>query len=596
MSGRLYFVGQGGPSWRDPRNWAREEGGNPLLRLHARGQDRLILDHVDGHTLLDLRGMPNAGWELRGYTGKLRLPGGLRLSLANPSRWERLRELVRGRVVRPVVVGSFGPAVEAAGGWRRVVREGLAILTPTRSGLAVVPQFLGGAGPNYALVGSKGAVASSASGGSLSTLAWGAGENRTQNNLLICVVNGYGIATAPGAITGWTKIAGASASVTSTLYYKIAAGGDAAPTVPAVASTVLTGQLMEFSGNVVVSVQYESAGAASLTSPAVATAGSADVSVGCLIVVLAATLYASNHTHTAGAHTLNNGATASSTNNNASNVVNHYDFAHGITTGNGSADSDSYAFTTTLIDDEVNILVSFRPLITVQNTAALPYESLGGVQKTGAAPYEALRAIAGSAALPYEALLALAVAKALPYETLLGMAATGSTPYEALAGLTAAATDPYETVGEVAATSGVLPFEALLGLASNDGLDFEALAGLTAATGLPFDALEELAAVLGLPYATLLELATDIALDYETLAELVAVGVFPVESLEALTEDVSLPYETILIVLFPAGKAGTLTHARTGGISETLAGQISHSTTGLLTLVSKGRITKARHR
>lgn len=143
---RLYFVGHGGSSWRDPRNWSREEGGHPLSHFHARGGDVVIVGRVDGHEQLDLRGMPHACLELRGYAGRLRLPDGGRVTLAAApaTRLGRLRARVR-REVRPVVPAGFRGAVEAAGGWRRTIRDGLALLTQTRRGLVLVPRLEGAA-------------------------------------------------------------------------------------------------------------------------------------------------------------------------------------------------------------------------------------------------------------------------------------------------------------------------------------------------------------------------------------------------------------------------------------------------------------------
>jgi DNA-binding CsgD family transcriptional regulator len=142
---RLYLVGHGGSSWRDPRNWSREEGGQPLHHLHARGNDVVVVCHVEGHEQLDLRGMPTAGLELRGYTGRLRLPDGGRITLAAPaSRTARVRARLR-REVRPVIPAAFRGAVEAAGGWRRTVRDGLALLTQSRRGMVLTPRLEGAA-------------------------------------------------------------------------------------------------------------------------------------------------------------------------------------------------------------------------------------------------------------------------------------------------------------------------------------------------------------------------------------------------------------------------------------------------------------------
>ena len=217
-----------------------------------------------------------------------------------------------------------------------------------------------------ALVGTIGAVSQGAAGAAV-TPAFGTSENRTAGNLLICWVAGDAVATAPTTPSGWSvgkTVTGTSCA--AAIFYKIAAGADAAPTIAAVTSQVWAARLAEYSGNNAVPLDQVSS-ATGTTSPIVATNGSADVVSGELMVVAAADFYSTAATKTL-THTLNN-ATATSTSNASTSTVSHYDFAYGVTTTNASADSDSYAFTTNKITGSALVLCSFKP--TIQFTKAL---------------------------------------------------------------------------------------------------------------------------------------------------------------------------------------------------------------------------------
>lgn len=223
-----------------------------------------------------------------------------------------------------------------------------------------------------ALVGSKGTVSTGSSGGSVSP-SFGAGENRTAGNLLVLWVAGFGTATLPTAPSGWSQVRaqGSGGKCSASVFYKVADGTEASSiTVSGVTSTVLSAQLAEFSGTITVAVADRSAGASGTTSPKAATNAAVDKFPKELVIALAAMHNASNATNTGAAHTLNNGASTNSTNNNATSTTNHYDFAHGITTGNGSADSDSYAWVDTVTDDEVNVVVSFKVAVVGATTQA----------------------------------------------------------------------------------------------------------------------------------------------------------------------------------------------------------------------------------
>jgi hypothetical protein len=213
----------------------------------------------------------------------------------------------------------------------------------------------------YALVGTIGAVTTGTSGASI-TPAWGTSENRTANNLLICWVDSYAISTLPSAPTGWSiaKQVSSTAVTTASIFYKIAAGSDTAPTIGPVSGAILSGQLAEFSGNASSSPLDQTGSATTIsTTPLVATTAGTDAAAGELVVVAMASRYSIAGTKTT-THTLNNGASATSTNNDATSTINHYNFAYGITTGNSSADSDSCAFTTTNSQAQALVIASFK--------------------------------------------------------------------------------------------------------------------------------------------------------------------------------------------------------------------------------------------
>src|SRR5207253_1251782 len=104
----------------------------------------------------------------------------------------------------------------------------------------------------------------------------------------------------------------------ATLFYKVAAGADAAPTIAAATSTVWMVQLGEFTGNAVVPLD-QSGSAAGTTTPQVATCAAADATSGELFVSVGAARYTTTVTGTL-TDTYNNGATATSTNNNATSA------------------------------------------------------------------------------------------------------------------------------------------------------------------------------------------------------------------------------------------------------------------------------------
>jgi len=210
-----------------------------------------------------------------------------------------------------------------------------------------------------ALVGSIGAVSQGAAGAAV-TPAWGAGANRTAGNMLICSVTVTAVATLPATPAGWTLGSNRlGTSCAAAIYYKVATGGDAAPTLAAVTSGVISAQLQEVSGLTTASPASDRGSTqAGTTTPIVATNSTADLQSGEWIVAAAGVRYSQAATKTT-SHTINN-ATDTEVSNDATSSRDHYNFTRGVTTANASPDSDSFAFTATQITGAVVVLQSFK--------------------------------------------------------------------------------------------------------------------------------------------------------------------------------------------------------------------------------------------
>jgi len=208
----------------------------------------------------------------------------------------------------------------------------------------------------YALVGTIGTVAT----GTNTTVnpTFGTGENRTANNLLIAWIAIDNSTTLPGTPATWTRaISRTGTSTAVAVDYKIASGGDAAPSYTSAATIAV--QLAEFSGNRTTGVEDQEGTAAGTTSPQTATTAGADTALGELVISAATSFYSMSATKTT-SHTFNNGASDTETSNDATSTASHYNFAYGITTSNAAADSDAYAFTTTNITGSAVAIQSFK--------------------------------------------------------------------------------------------------------------------------------------------------------------------------------------------------------------------------------------------
>lgn len=222
----------------------------------------------------------------------------------------------------------------------------------------------------YTLVGTIGATATG-TGGTIVSPAWGAGESRTAGNLLVCWVSCGASATLVTTPAGWSvgfRQAGTSCS--AAVFYKIAAGADTAPVIAAITSATLSAQLAEFAGGAATSPADQSGGNATTSGAMTIVTGGADAAAGELVVGCNSAKYSLNAVHTL-TDSLNNGATATATNNNAASTQPHYDFFYAITTANSSADQNSFTLGATNLTGAASALVSFLlPSVPVDAGAA----------------------------------------------------------------------------------------------------------------------------------------------------------------------------------------------------------------------------------
>jgi len=218
-----------------------------------------------------------------------------------------------------------------------------------------------------ALVGTIGA-ASQGTAGNAVTPAWGASEDRTAGNLLICFVSVTQTATLPTTPAGWSiavQKAGTLSSVT--IYHMVAMGADAAPTIGAITSGVIAAQLAEFSG-AVASVIDQSANGTASSTPVTITNGAVDAFSGSLLLTGVAdrrsTARSTNDTFTS-----NNATFTQAGNNNGTSSTNHYSWAYGATTSKVAADTSVAAFSvTTNLSGAALGAVSFKPGLTKVTT------------------------------------------------------------------------------------------------------------------------------------------------------------------------------------------------------------------------------------
>lgn len=171
------------------------------------------------------------------------------------------------------------------------------------------------------------------------------GQATAANNLLVALV----VYAPNGNVTppaGWT-IAGSIGGIAD-VFWKIASGGDSAPSFADATQTFMAAVLGEFSGNNTSSPPDvgtgENWGGNSIASPlSIGTGDLPDAAAGELVVAASWHQLSKAGTATT-SDTFTNGAAAINLgNNDGTSSVNHYRFSYGITNSNAVATSDSVA-------------------------------------------------------------------------------------------------------------------------------------------------------------------------------------------------------------------------------------------------------------
>lgn len=221
----------------------------------------------------------------------------------------------------------------------------------------------------YALVGSAGTASVSTSGGNV-TPAYGAGSSRTANNLLLCFVSGTSGGSTVltyAAPSGWLSTANLSdgaGNAAVSIFYKIAAGSDAAPTITGLAGFITAVHLEEWSGGEFSgggSIPLDQTGnAGSSSSPLTVILNNANLLSGELVAMVGAdrrsVARASNDTWTS-----NHGTPTLQASNNGVSSVDHYSHATLISNSNSGADNVSMTLSiTTSITSLLGLAASFQ--------------------------------------------------------------------------------------------------------------------------------------------------------------------------------------------------------------------------------------------
>jgi hypothetical protein len=174
-----------------------------------------------------------------------------------------------------------------------------------------------------------------------------------------------GSATFPTTPSGWSvglQQNSAGGACGAYIYYKIATGADAVPTIAAITGGTIAAQLAEFSGNHATPLDKFGA-ATGTTSPITATLNAADTASGELLII-AGTDFRSVARAPNDTWTSNHGTITQAGNNNGTSTVNHYSFGYCLaTTSNVGADT---AIMT------LSVTTSITGLVVVAATFQLP--------------------------------------------------------------------------------------------------------------------------------------------------------------------------------------------------------------------------------
>lgn len=208
-----------------------------------------------------------------------------------------------------------------------------------------------------ALVGTMGAVSTGGAGAAV-TPAFDAGAARTAGNLLVCWVSGDNGTAIPSTPAGWTN-AGTPIFgnvLSAALFYKVAAGGDAAPTIAAQTGAIWNVRLAEFSGMDSVAPLDKTGSLTSGSGTLALTNSSADTTSG-EVVVYAVACGLNGGTQTVASS--GNNWTPVDVSNNATATANHYLMGYGFTTSKATADVNTVTYNATA-DNATGAIASFK--------------------------------------------------------------------------------------------------------------------------------------------------------------------------------------------------------------------------------------------
>lgn len=217
-----------------------------------------------------------------------------------------------------------------------------------------------------ALVGSAGSVAVSAAGSGASP-GWGTGANRTAGDLLVALVAGAEITGAtPPTPSGWTLGASVTAASTSmTMFWKIAAGSDAAPTFTGHAANVQSAMLLEFAASnsgTIAATPTDKSGTHTTTTtstPNAVAASATDTGTNAQLVIGGTSISYSAAAVKTLTNTPGEAMAFTSVSSAAVSTRAHYNFYWGHTNSNSAADSNSLAYTSTNGQGSSQVIQSF---------------------------------------------------------------------------------------------------------------------------------------------------------------------------------------------------------------------------------------------
>lgn len=204
----------------------------------------------------------------------------------------------------------------------------------------------------YALVGSAGSAVGSTTGVTPSY-----GQTPTAGNLLIAwACTPTNTAATISTPSGWSV--GFAPAIGAAIFYLVAAGGDAAPTMSSGGLNVIA-KVAEFSGNDQSSPLDQHASSTGVGSPRTATCSAADATTGELAILCGTAGYTAVGTKTI-TQSCNNATSTTNDTNSGASSSSFYTFGYAFNTTNSTADVNTMTMTTQKIAGASNMICSFK--------------------------------------------------------------------------------------------------------------------------------------------------------------------------------------------------------------------------------------------